>query len=93
MLLNVTEFPICVSFGDRDYLGSEGADMIIKSNKFFATGESQLILVPNCGHAIINMRPDYLVEMLKGFSDGTMRGRYEEKPRTLFVPKHVHAQK
>ena len=50
MLLNVSEFPICISFGDRDYLGSEGADMVIKTNKFFATGESQLIRVENCGH-------------------------------------------
>ena len=38
--LNWQAFPICISFGDRDFLGSEGADLIIKTNKFFATGEA-----------------------------------------------------
>ena len=39
-LMNVTEFPIGISYGDRDHFGSEGADLIIKSNKFFKTGEA-----------------------------------------------------
>ena len=67
--------------------------MVIKTSKFFATGESQLIRVPDCGHQTISFQPDYLVGMLVGFSNGTMRGRYEEKPRTLFVPYEAHKKK
>ena len=40
MLLNVTEFPIGICFGDRDYLGSEGADEVVRTNAFFKTGEA-----------------------------------------------------
>ena len=39
-LLNISRFPIGIAYGDRDYLGSEGADWIIKSNAFFKTGEA-----------------------------------------------------
>jgi hypothetical protein len=34
------EFPVGVVFGDSDFLGSEGADEIVKNSKFFETGES-----------------------------------------------------
>mmetsp|Transcript_19767 Transcript_19767/g.24411 ORF Transcript_19767/g.24411 Transcript_19767/m.24411 type:complete len:91 (+) Transcript_19767:718-990(+) len=40
LLLNRNEFPIGIFFGDRDILGSEGAELIIKSNAFYATGDS-----------------------------------------------------
>ena len=36
------DFPIGIVFGDNDHLGSEGADEIIKNNKHFASGRSQL---------------------------------------------------
>ena len=39
-LLNVSEFPIGIYFGDRDYLGSEGSDEVVRTNAFFKTGES-----------------------------------------------------
>ena len=34
------DFPIGVIFGDFDFLGSEGAEEIVRQNKYFATGES-----------------------------------------------------
>ena len=92
-LLNWEAFPICLIFGDRDYVGSEGPDMIIKTSKFFKTGESQLIRVPDSGHMVVSFQSEMLVEMMAGFSNGTMRGRYEEKPRELFVPYEVHKNK
>ena len=52
MLLNRKEFPIGIEYGDRDLLGSEGADWVIKTNAFFHSGESQLFRVPNAGHHI-----------------------------------------
>ena len=34
------DFPVAFSFGDRDFLGSEGADEIVRNNKYFRSGES-----------------------------------------------------
>jgi hypothetical protein len=34
------EFAIGIVFGDSDFLGSEGSDEIIKTSKFFKSGES-----------------------------------------------------
>ena len=39
-LLNCSKFPIGIAYGDRDFLGSMGADWIIKTNAFFKTGEA-----------------------------------------------------
>ena len=39
-LLNFGKFPIGIAYGDRDFLGSMGADWIVKSNAFFKTGEA-----------------------------------------------------
>ena len=49
-MLNWQAFPICLIYGDRDWMGTEGPDMVIKTSKFFSTGESQLIRVPDSGH-------------------------------------------
>ena len=49
-LLNGTDFPIGVCFGDRDFMGSEGVEQVIMSNKFYASGESQLFKIKNSGH-------------------------------------------
>ena len=34
------DFPICMAFGDRDFLGTEGAELIVKQNKHFSSGRS-----------------------------------------------------
>ena len=36
------DFPIGMCFGDSDFMGTEGADKIVKSNKYFQTGQSQI---------------------------------------------------
>ena len=33
-------FPIAFCYGDRDWLGSHGADLIVRGNKFFEEGLS-----------------------------------------------------
>ena len=48
--MNVESFPIGILYGDRDFLGSEGADWVIKSNAFFKTGEAQLFRLENTGY-------------------------------------------
>ena len=46
-------FPIACAFGDRDFLGSNGADTVVRNNKHFASGDSQIFLVLNASHNII----------------------------------------
>jgi len=90
LLFNIKSFPIGCSYGDRDFLGSEGADWVVKSNAFFKTGESQLFRVPNTEHNIVQGNPNALVKMLTDFFYGDVSGVYEEKPRTMWVPPQAH---
>ena len=46
------DFPIAFCFGDRDYNGSEGAEMIVKNNKYFKSGRSQVFRLDNAGHDV-----------------------------------------
>ena len=38
-------FPIAFAFGDRDWLGTPGADQIVRGNKFFEKGLSQIFII------------------------------------------------
>ena len=80
LLMNIESFPIGCSYGDRDYLGSEGADWVVKSNAFFKTGESQLFKLSNTGHSPCQGNPNEMVQLLTAFFKGEVRGVYEEKP-------------
>lgn len=60
-------FPIGVVFGDSDFLGSEGADEIVKKSKFFDSGESQLFKLENSGHNMYWHNPDGLAKMMAAF--------------------------
>ena len=74
------DFPIGMVFGDADFFGTEGADQIIKENRHFASGKSQLFKFEDCSHQITFDQPQKLVELMKGFFEGTVRGRFELKP-------------
>ena len=65
--MNVKKFPVGFAYGDRDYVGSEGADWIVKTNAFFATGESQLFRVANRGHALSYDDPESMAKLLTDF--------------------------
>jgi len=92
LLFNIESFPIGCSYADRDFLGSEGADWVIKSNAFFKTGQSQLFRVPNTEHNIVQGNPSALVNMLTAFFYEDVSFVYEEKPRTMWVPPQAHLQ-
>jgi len=36
------DFTVAICFGDRDFLGSEGADDFIRESKYFESGKSGL---------------------------------------------------
>ena len=76
-LLNGTKFPIGISYGDRDFLGSEGADIVVRTNAFFKSGESQLFKIPNAGHFPHIQNPTYFTWLVIGFFNGTIKGKFE----------------
>ena len=70
-----------MAFGDRDFFGTEGADKIVKDNKYFTNGRSQLFKVQNCSHFMNFDQPEELCRLMVGFFDGTITGKFELKPR------------
>ena len=86
-MLQDFDFPIAMSFGTRDYFGSaEGADRIVKNNKHFKSGRSQIFLQRNTGHNLMWEDPDKLIEHMVGFFEGSILGTWELKPRKQFIP-------
>lgn len=43
-------FPITFMYGDKDWMDPRGSSEIVKANRFFASGESQLLILENAGH-------------------------------------------
>lgn len=85
-LLNCAEFPIFVCFGDRDFLGTEGADVVVKSSAYFASGESQLLIIPDAGHLAHIQNPNFLAQTIIGFFNGTLKSKFELKAAQDFAP-------
>ena len=75
------DFPIGAIFGDRDFLGSEVTGQVIKNSKHFASGRSQLFKLEDAGHEMVFENPEMLVKTIIGFFEGTIVGKFEEKPR------------
>ena len=51
-------FPIAFCYGDQDWLGTDGADRIIKGNKFFNDGISQLFILEGSDHLTFLENPE-----------------------------------
>ena len=79
-------FPIGIVFGDRDQFGSTGSDTVVKSSKFFESGESQLFVLENADHNTYIDNPEGLVSIIDGFFTGTIRHVFQEKDRDTFAP-------
>ena len=75
------DFPIAMAFGDKDWFGSEGADEIIRNNKHFKSGQSQLFKIENCRHFMNYDQPEEMCRLMIGFFEGTVRGNFQLKPR------------
>jgi pimeloyl-ACP methyl ester carboxylesterase len=58
-------FPISIVYGDVDWMDSRGARDIIRRNKFFETGQSQLHVLPNSGHQFFINNPEGIAELIK----------------------------
>ena len=60
-------FPIAFCYGDQDWLGTDGADQIVQSNKFYPEGLSQIFILKGSDHVTFLDNPDQLVEYIVGF--------------------------
>ena len=85
-MLQAFDFPIAFCHGTRDWFGNaEGADTIVKKNKFHRTGQSQLFKLENSGHNLHLDNPDGLTTYMIGFFNGTIKKKRDLKPRKEFV--------
>ena len=56
------DFPIAFCNGARDFFGNaEGAHTIVKNNRYFKSGRSQLFKLKNAGHNVFMDDPQGLV--------------------------------
>jgi len=86
-MLQNFDFPIASLNGTRDFLGSaEGAHTIVKNNKFYESGRSQIFKLQNSGHNVFLDNPDQLTTYMIGFFEGTITHTFDLKPRKEFVP-------
>ena len=53
----------------------------MKNNKHFESGRSQLFKLLDTSHYMPWDKPDELAELMIGFFEETIQGRFEEKPR------------
>ena len=76
------KFPIGICYGDRDFHGSDnGAEEIVKKNKYFKSGKSQLFQIRDSGHNIFFDQPDELAHIMIGFFNGTIKGKFQHTPK------------
>ena len=87
------DFPVAFAFGDRDFLHSQGADLIIKGNKHYETGASQLFKIPNSDHNLFFDNPDALSAAMIGFFDKTCSHVFEPKLYQEYTPAEAHANR
>jgi pimeloyl-ACP methyl ester carboxylesterase len=53
-------FPIGILYGEHDYFGSDGADFIVRNNRHFKDGNSQLFKLKNSDHLTYFDNPEDL---------------------------------
>jgi pimeloyl-ACP methyl ester carboxylesterase len=79
------DFPIGICFGEQDWLGSSGADYIVKNNKYFEEGRSQLFVIPNSDHLTYCDNPEETSRIMIGFLNQTIKHTFQEKPRQGYI--------
>ena len=51
-------FSIAFCYGDQDWLGTKGADEIVRCNKFYKEGLSQIFIIKDADHQTYYDNPD-----------------------------------
>ena len=75
------DFPIAIAFGDKDTISPrEGSDIIVKNNRYFSSGKSQIFTLKNTSHQLFLENPDEACRVMFGFFDETITGKFEFNP-------------
>ena len=69
-------FPISFIYGERDWMDSRGSREIVKSSKFFASGESQLHILQGAGHQLFMNNTEGFIELMIGDLTGNLKNQY-----------------
>jgi len=64
---------VSIIFGDKDWMDTRGSSHIIKQNKFFASGESNLYVLEKSGHRMPTMQPEGFCKILIEDINGTAK--------------------
>ena len=75
-------FPIAFCYGDQDWLGTAGADEIVRNNQFFEEGLSQIFILKASDHVTFLENPDQLTKFIIGFFKKTLKHQFGTKPRS-----------
>ena len=70
------DFPIAFVYGENDWNGSDGADELVKMNKHYKSGRSQIFTMKNCSHELAMQQTEELCRIIFGFIDGSLRGHF-----------------
>ena len=64
------DFPIGMCFGDSDFLGTEGAEQIVKNNKYYESGQSQIFKIRDATHRLDVEKPQEIPALMIDFFEG-----------------------
>ena len=79
------KFPIGIAYGTLDAMSSaEGAEQILLGNCHKETGRSQLFLVDDCSHEMLQEQPDEMFRIMTGFFEGTIQNTWEPKEPGMY---------
>ena len=84
-------FPVSFIYGTRDWMDSRGALEIVKANKFFASGESQLHVLPDAGHQLFMNNPEGFIKLVVDDLTGALKHTVQARPfPIMYVDANGH---
>ena len=78
------DFPFAISFiyGDEDWMDSRGSREIVRANRFYTSGESQIYLLNGANHNLWYNAPDSFVDVLTNDLLGIYKHNFQIKKYT-----------
>ena len=64
-------------------MDSRGSREIVKTNKFYATGESQLHVLAEAGHQLFMNNPEGFIELVVADLTGVIKNQFETRSYTM----------
>ena len=79
-------FPVSIVFGANDWMDSRGSREIVQLNRHFATGDSNLHVLPDAGHQLFMNNPTGFAELLTADLTGQLKNVFQpQKYRVRYI--------